>query len=78
MNRFDEPPFIIVMTVITLTFMLDLIAYFCQTPLEHDMKVMLLTTFNTGGFMTALNYAIGSSGSSKVKDDTINALSKGP
>jgi len=78
MEKLREPSFIVVIFVIILAFVLDLVAFFFPTPIEHDLKVMILTTFNTGGFMSAVNYAIGSSAGSKNKEAEIARLTAKP
>ena len=76
LEKIKEPQYIVVSVVVVLTFILDLIAYFFKTSLEHDLLVMILTTFNGQGFITCINYAIGSSAGSKEKDQHIQELTK--
>jgi hypothetical protein len=75
-DKLTEPQFLVVMIVIVLAAAIDLIAYFCKSSLEHDLVVMILTTWNTGGLMSAINYAIGSSAGSKAKDEKIVQLAE--
>jgi len=76
-EKLKEPQYIVVFVVVLLTFTLDVIAYFFKTSLEHDLLVMILTTFNGQGFITAINFAIGSSAGSKDKDEKLAQAANG-
>ena len=76
-EKLKEPEFIIVILVILLAFTVDMVAYFFKTQLDHDLVVQILTTFNGGGFIASVQYAIGSSSGSKDKDAAIASLANG-
>ena len=74
LEKFKDPQYMFCAYIVALAFVLDLIAFFFTLKLEHDLIVMVLTTFNTGGFISAVNFVIGSSAGSKKKDEQIASL----
>jgi len=75
-DRFKTPEFFVVVLVICMAFTLSLVCLLFKLPVEKDIELIVVNTFDVGGFMTALNYAVGTSASSKAKDDTIAAAVK--
>lgn len=75
-EKLKEPQYVVVLLVISLTFILDLLAFFCKLSLDRELVIMILTAFNTNGFVTAINYTIGSSAGSKEKDQHIAQLAE--
>jgi len=71
-----DPRYAITVLVILLTFVIDMTFHFFRTNLDHEMVILVMTTFNGGGFIAAIGYALGSSSGSKDKDKDREALTQ--
>jgi len=73
-DKLRTPQFAFAGLVVTLTFILDLLAFFYPLQIAPDMLVMVLSIFNSIGLVGAIQFVLGSSAGSKDKDGFLQSL----